>query len=159
MFSTLLVALAFAGAADAPEGKGAPPAKKELFAKEGWYKDQKGKEQDFVGVLRYLKPGGIGFGRFNPYRLEMEAKGRKDVREVYVGAKPELLKPYVGRKVKITGKPVEMEVEGRMHREVWPARIELVKPKGGEPEEKPKGKTERFAGPVKYDPPAKGKRS
>lgn len=96
----------------------------ELFAKEGWYKEQEGKEQEFVGILRNAdKKGGVGFGRFNPYRLEMM---RDEVREVYVGGKPALLAPYVGTQVKITGKAVDMEVEGRRHREIWPARLEVV---------------------------------
>jgi hypothetical protein len=144
MLPTLLLALTCATpAADKPK-KAEPPAKKELFAKEKWYKDQKGKEQDFVGVLRY-KPrpkGTVGFGRYNAFRLEMEArgkKGKKEVREVYVGSKPELLKPYAGKKVKLVGKPVDMEVEGSKHKEIWPARVELVKGKpaarcGGEDE-------------------------
>jgi hypothetical protein len=132
MLTTLMLALTCATPADAPK-KAEPPAKKELFAKEKWYKDQKGKEQDFVGVLRY-KPrpkGTVGIGRYNDFRLEMEVKGKKgktEVREVYVGGKPELLKPYADKKVKLTGKPVELEVVGRIHKEVWPARVELVKP-------------------------------
>ena len=93
----------------------------ELFGKEAWYKEQAGKEQDFVGVLKKSdRKGGIGFGRFNPYSLEME----KDKREVYVGGKPDILKPYVGLRVKITGKAVDLEVEGSNHREIWPARLE-----------------------------------
>ena len=47
------------------------------------------------------------------------------VREVYIGGKPDTLKEYVGKSVKITGKPVELGVEGKLHKEIWPARIEL----------------------------------
>jgi hypothetical protein len=104
-----------------------PPAKKELFAREDWYKGQPGKEEGFAGVLRHAAPakGAVGFGRNNPYRLELD--GKKDVREVYVGGKGELLKDYVGKKVKLIGKAVDMEVEGRNHREIWPARLELLR--------------------------------
>lgn len=96
----------------------------DLFAKEPWYKSQKEKEQDFVGVLKKTerKGGVVGFGRFNPYRLEMA----KETREVYVGGKPAILAPFVGKKVRITGKPVEIGVEGRLHHEIWPARLVVL---------------------------------
>jgi hypothetical protein len=118
MLSAVLLSLTVAVAE--PQVK-EPPAKLELFAAEDWYRGQKGKEEEFVGVLERVKGGGVGFGRFNPYHLRME----KDVREVYVGGKPDLLAPYVGRKVKLIGKAVDMEVEGQQHREIWPARLEV----------------------------------
>jgi hypothetical protein len=142
---SLIVLAVLAGSAVAADD--APPAKKELFAKEDWYKGEKGKEQDFVGTLQKVDGGGgVGFGRFNPYRLEMmvevtvevpvevdgktvikkEKRTEKQTREVYVGGKPELLKDYVGKKVKLVGKAVDMEVEGTQHHEIWPARVELV---------------------------------
>src|SRR5438105_1809203 len=106
MLASLLVVLS----AGAPEpgpapGKGEPPARRELFAAEDWYRGRAGKEQAFVGTLRRVERprGEVGFGRFNPYRLVM-GEGPRGVREVYVGAKPELLAPYVGRRVRLTGK-------------------------------------------------------
>src|SRR4051794_11499507 len=66
----ILAVLALSAAAQGPT-KGEPPAKRELFAKEDWYKDEKGKEQPFVGVIKMEKGGGVGIGRFNPYRLNM----------------------------------------------------------------------------------------
>jgi PrcB C-terminal len=129
MFSTIVLASLTALPAFAdPE----PTVKKELFAKEDWYKSEKGKEQDFVGVLKYTPraKGVVGFGRFNPYKLEFTTE--KGFREVYVGGKEDILKDYAGKKVKIAGKPVDMEVEGRNHREIWPARIETL------PDDKPK---------------------
>jgi hypothetical protein len=135
MLTSVLLALACAAPAEAPKGP-VPPAR-ELFAKEDFYKSQKGKEQDFVGSLRFegMPDGVVGIGRYNPYKLDMVEKGKKDVREVYVGGKPGLLRPYVGRRVKITGKPVELEVVGKVHREIWPARIEVVKVAAPEEEE------------------------
>lgn len=120
------------GAVGDPPAKNAP-AKLELFAKEDWYRGQEGKEQDFVGVLRQIKraKGVVGFGRFNPYRLEMA--GNK-IREVYVGGKPALLAPYAGKKVKLTGKAVDMEVEGRQHHEIWPARLAVLAADGAKGE-------------------------
>jgi hypothetical protein len=138
MLTLVLTVLTGLAAGQAQPAQGQAPLKKELFASEGWYKSQKGEEQEFVGVLRRVDRGKgvVGIGRFNPYRLEMEDKGKKDVREVYVGAKPDLLAPYVGRRVKLTGKAVEIEVVGRNHREIWPARLEVL------PAPKEKGKGE-----------------
>ncbi len=125
----------------------AEPASKELFAKEDFYKEQKGKEEDFVGVLKYTAPpeGVVGIGRSNPYRLELE--GKNGFREVYVGGKNDLLKDYDGKKVKITGKAVELEVVGRVHKEIWPARIELVAEKPKEPKPKVVGDPKPIAPP------------
>ncbi len=128
-----LVMTVLTGLPGAQAGQGQAAQKKELFANESWYRDQKGEERGFVGVLRRVDRGKgiVGFGRFNPYRLEMAEKGKKDVREVYVGGKTELLAPYVGKRVRLTGKAVDMEVEGRRHREIWPARLEVL-PAAGE---------------------------
>ena len=120
MFTSLLVTLALGSAAAVDK---AAPAAKELFAAEEWYKKQEGKEQDFVGTLEKVDRGGlVGFGRSNPYRLKMKG----DVREVYVGGKPNLLAPYVGKTVKLTGKAVDLELEGKKYREIWPARLKVV---------------------------------
>src|SRR5436190_18672153 len=97
----------------------------ELFAKEEWYKNTKGEVQNFVGILRKSERGKgiVGFGRTNPFRLEMD--GNK-IREVYVGGKPNLLDPYIGKKVKLIGKAVDMEVEGRHHHEIWAASLVVL---------------------------------
>jgi hypothetical protein len=100
-----------------------PPATKELFAKEAWYKDQTGKEAMFTGVLQEAPRSKDAGGRTNTYRLEM---GDKKYREVYTGGKDAVLKPYLGYTVRFTGKAVDMEVEGTKHAEIWPAFIELV---------------------------------
>jgi hypothetical protein len=71
VFLVLSICTLSAAAAPAPTDKEEPPAKKELFAKEDWYKDQKEKEGTFSGVLQKKKDGG-GIGivqRFNPYQL------------------------------------------------------------------------------------------
>src|SRR5262245_39816535 len=136
----MLTALLLTFALDPPEGK-EPPLKLELFAKEDWYKSQPGKEQSFTGVLNKAERGKgvVGFGRFNPYTLVMESEGKKDTREVYVGGKPDILAPYVGKRITLTCKSVDMEVEGRNHREIWPARLEVIAQKRGRPEGAPEG--------------------
>lgn len=131
MLATLTAALLLAAppAAAPLADKDAAPTKAELFAGENWYKEQKGDEQDFVGVLSRTADAPkdkVGFGRTTPYRLTMNDKGKQTVREVYAGAHPELLAPYVGRKVRLLGKAVDLEVEGHVYAEIWPARLEVV---------------------------------
>src|SRR3954471_1698778 len=120
MLATLLLTLLVPVTQDKkPDAtKDDPPAKKDLFAKEEWYQKAEGKEQDFVGVLEKSKDAGkIGFGRMNPYRLVMKG----DVREVYIGGKPQILADYVGKTIKLMGKAVDIGVEAKNHREIWPA--------------------------------------
>lgn len=129
-----------------------PPAKKELFAAEAWYKEQKAQEQAFVGYLQRTERGKgvVGIGRFNPYYLTEDKEGKKPIREVYVGGKMELLAPYVGLKIVLIGKPVDMNVEGREHREIWPARLQV--PDQKDPDLRPNV-------PPGVDPPKQGKQA
>jgi len=112
-----------------------PPAKKDLFAAEAWYKEQAGKEESFIGTLVHKPlPDGVAvLGRHNAFSLEVVAGRKKTIFEVYSGGKDELLKPYAGKKVTITGKRVDIEVVGRNHREIWPARLAVVPAKKEEP--------------------------
>src|SRR5882757_1116200 len=118
MLATITAALLFS-APPVPEparaDKDAPAAKLELFAKDSWYKDQKGDEKEFVGMLSKLpeasKP--VGFARVNLFRLTMGDPAKKAIREVYVGDHPEFFTPYIGKKIKLIGKAVDMEVEGQ----------------------------------------------
>lgn len=110
--------------ADKPAKTDKPVLKKRLtlFAAEAWYKKRAGKEQTFEGVLTKVKrAGGIGFGRFNPYRLRMS----NGVREVYMGGR-KTIEPYLGQRVRIRGKAVDMRVEGQFHREIWPAELRTL---------------------------------
>ncbi len=158
MLMTLTAALLL-GAPPAPEpaaaDKDAPPAKLQLFADESWYKDQKGEEKDFVGLLSRApaRPGGaVGVGRFNPYRITMtDDKGKQSEREVYAGAHPELLAPYLGHKIKLIGKAVDTEVEGKQHAEVWPARVELLEALPPEAPVAPPDQLDILAGNKVYD--------
>ena len=132
MLTTLTAALLLAAPpATEPSrvDRDAPPPKLALFADESWYKNRKADEQDFVGVLSKStdRPAGtVGVGRFNPYRLTMNHNGKQTEREVYAGAHPEYLAPYVGKKIKLIGKAVETAVEGKTHAEIWPALLEVV---------------------------------
>lgn len=112
-----------------------PPAKKELFADQPWYKEQAGKEQTFTGKLlhRPLPPGTGVLGRYNAFSLETTEAGKKATFEVYSGGKADLFKPYVNKTVALTGKRVDIEVVGKKHREIWPARLLVVAARPEEP--------------------------
>ncbi len=131
MLATLTAALLVAAPPAAPvhADQDAPPAKLVLFADESWFKNRKVDEQDFVGVLsRVAEPRGekVGLGRFNPYRLTMNNNGKQTEREIYAGAHSEYLAPYVGKRVRLIGKAVETEANGKTHAEIWPALLEVV---------------------------------
>src|SRR5262249_16107316 len=121
--STMILTLAVSASLLTPSAD--PPASKELFAKEAWYKDEKTKEQTFAGVLQYTPRAKdtVGTGPFKGYRLEI---GDKKYREVNGAGNESALKPYVNYMVKFTGKAVDTEVEGTKHLEIWPGFIELV---------------------------------
>jgi hypothetical protein len=144
----------FAGMVQAApdEKKDQPPKSKELFAKEAWYKDQPGKEETFEGTLTKKKgDGGIGLvQRFSPYQLatvtettavvpirrgrnllvlEKRTVKKEIARDIHVAGKADILDDFVGKKVKLIGKSVDMTLEGQALHEIWPARIELVEDK------------------------------
>ncbi len=102
--------------------------KKPIFATAAWYKNKKGKEEEFVGILSKVNRGKgvVGSGRFNPYRLSMKSGKKLDQREVYIGDKGILLDPYLGKKVKLIGKRVDWRIEGQAHREIWPAYLVVL---------------------------------
>ncbi len=93
------------------------PGRKQLFADEAWYKATKEKEQTFEGTLRKAPTPSATSGRWNPVRLVID---EQDTREVYLGGKTDVLDAYVGHKVRIVGKPVEV----MQRNEIWPASIE-----------------------------------
>jgi hypothetical protein len=100
-----------------------PPKELELFAAEKWYKDEAAKEQDFTGVLRYTERKPSPGGRELPFSLEM----KNETRLVYVVKAEDVmrLKPFVGQRVQITGKPVEITLR-ETQKEIWPARLKLL---------------------------------
>lgn len=101
------------------------PASVALFADAAWYKDQPAKEETFAGVLtRFTRTGPIG-PRFNAYRLILDGDA-PDLHEVHVADKGDAVAPFVGKKVKLVGKAVETDADGRRLREVWPARLVVL---------------------------------
>jgi hypothetical protein len=157
MFAALLLTVLMSAPAVQSDAKKDPtpkveqPAKKvvEVFAGEDFYKKQDGKEEEFVGRLERLNSGGKTiYGRNNPYRVVVvqyrevpvdvvvgkevvkvkEKRAEATALDMYVAGKAELLVPFVGKQVKITGKWVMVKQEGKTYPEIWPARVELYEP-------------------------------
>ncbi len=94
-----------------------------LFEKEGWYKQQQGKEVVFRGKLEAIKGAG------GPSTLMRTSYYRLGDRTIYTGArKVAALDALVGREVEIRGKAVDMELEGQSLREIWPASARIALP-------------------------------
>jgi hypothetical protein len=102
-----------------------------LCAAETWYRDAREAEATFEGVVERT-PGTGRLGpptRFNAYRLSWtDAAGKAVVREVYAPGKAQLLAAYLGQRVRLVGKAVDTEADGKTYHEIWPARLE---PPGG----------------------------
>lgn len=105
-----VIGAAVAAPAEAPWDK--------LFADEDWYKSTEGKEQVFQGKLEAIPDtgGATTLQRTSYYRL--------GDRTIYTGAKKvPALDKLVGKAVEIRGKPVDMNLEGRSLKELWPAAV------------------------------------
>jgi hypothetical protein len=100
-----------------------------LLDGETWYREAKGEEARFEGVLeRNEGSGRLGPAtHFNAYRLTwVDAAGKSGGREVNVPGKAHLLAEYLGQRVRLVGKAIDTEADGKTHRELWPARLETL---------------------------------
>ena len=106
------------------------PAVVPLFAEEKWFKDAAGTAQPFEGVLDWTRgQGRIGVpGRFHAFRLSWLEGEKLTTRPIFASGKDYLLAPYVGHRVRVTAKLVEMEVDGKKSPELWPALLEDLGP-------------------------------
>src|SRR5262249_36299711 len=85
-----------------------------LLADDAEYKAAKSAEITVEGVLERTPSSGTlgGPSRFNPYRLVVRDGADKTApRELYVGVKAPLLAVHVGRRVRVAGKLIEVEVD------------------------------------------------
>lgn len=101
-----------------------------LFADESWYKNRAGEETVFTGKLEGVKGAGMAT------TLMRSAFYKLGDRTIYTGAKTvQALDELVGQTVEIRGKAVDMELEGRSVREIWPASVKPLKsaPSAGQP--------------------------
>jgi len=124
-----LCLLALAASAGAQEV--APAPWENLFAEEGWYRQQAGEEQVFRGNLEAVAPPQAG-------TLMRNALYKLGDRTIYTGAKKlPALDGLTGKTVEISGKAVDMELSGQAVREIWPAAIRplFVAAPAAQPEE------------------------
>ena len=109
------------GEAKEPGAKVQAGEETKLFADENWYKQQKGEEQEFTGVLKAIPQ--------NPN--EMTTLQRTSLyslgdRTIYTGAKKvDALDKLVGKKVIIRGKPYDINLEGQRVSEIWPGAVRV----------------------------------
>jgi hypothetical protein len=106
----------------------AKPVVLQLFADAPWYKAAKGEEMIFDGRLE-LNPGSgrAGAERFNPYQLTWSgADGKPLTRELYLPDKAHLLAAYRGQRLRVLGKAIDTNADGKIYRELWVARLEVV---------------------------------
>jgi hypothetical protein len=97
-----------------------------LLAGTDEYKAAKATEAVYEGVVENNPGDGVGKPtRFNAYRLRAkDADGKEFVRELYVPGKAFLLAPFVGKRVRVTGKFADTPADGKTYLELWPAQLQ-----------------------------------
>ncbi len=114
------------GPAEAPAGVA---LQRTFFADEKWYKDAAGEEQLFEGKLEInAGDGKIGMSpRFSSFCMYVQREGKQVPVPIYMNGKDHLLAPFAGEAViKLHGKLVENELDGKKVAELWPARMEIT---------------------------------
>ena len=92
----------------------------QLFADEAWYQQHAGTETAFTGTLEVVQPPMIS--------TQMRASFYKlGDRSIYTAAKRvPALEALAGKKIEIRGKAVDMALEGKQLREIWPAAVRVA---------------------------------
>ena len=110
------LALCLALALPAPA---ASPGTIVLLAEQPGYRDLKFPERLYDGVLQRTPGTGKLGARFNPYRLAgQDGAGKPLLHELHVPEKGHLLAGLVGQQVRVTGKLVATEGEGKTVQEL-----------------------------------------
>jgi hypothetical protein len=115
---------AFAGVVSAISA--ASPAGVVLNANAKWYQDAKPPETTIEGtVTRTPTTGRVGPPtRFNVFQLSWtDSTGQSVIREIHAPEKAHLLGDYLDRRVRLVGKLVDTEIDGKTYYEFWPARL------------------------------------
>jgi hypothetical protein len=122
----MLVALVLGGDGSPAPSASLPP--RPLFAAEKWYQDAPGPERTFAGrVEANAGLGKIGLpARFHSFILHWVDDGKVVQTPVHMAGQDHLLAPFVGQSVRIVGKLVESEQDGKKLAELWPAKIESM---------------------------------
>ena len=109
-----------AGTNDPPPATAAAGDWQKLFTDETWYRQHAGSEEAFTGTLEVVQPPMISTQmRTSFYKL--------GDRSIYTAAKRvPALEALSGKKIEIRGKAVDMALEGRQLREIWPAAVRVA---------------------------------
>src|SRR5713226_7493869 len=101
-----------------------------LNANTTWYKEAKPTEMALEGVVkRTPTTGRVGPPtRFNAFQFTWtDATGQTLTREIHAPDKAHLLGDYIEQRVRLVGKLVDTDVDGKTYQELWPARLESLK--------------------------------
>jgi hypothetical protein len=104
-----------------------PPDVLPLLAADKSYQQRPEPERVFEGVLeRNPSAGRLGAApRYNAFRLTWtDGAGHPGGRELYLPDKAHLLAARLGQRLRLVGKAVDTEVDGKTYQELWPARLE-----------------------------------
>jgi hypothetical protein len=97
-----------------------------LNANTAWYKEAKSTETALEGVVqRTPTTGRVGLPtRFNAFQFSWtDATGQNLTREIHAPDKAHLLGDYIEQRVRLVGKLVDTDVDGKTYQELWPARL------------------------------------
>ncbi len=101
-----------------------------LNAETNWYKEAKPAEAILEGVVkRTPTTGRVGLPtRFCAFQFNWtDATGQTLTREIHAPDRAHLLGDYVEQRVRLVGKLVDTEIDGKTYHELWPARLESLK--------------------------------
>jgi hypothetical protein len=101
-----------------------------LNANATWYKEAKPAETTIEGIVKRTPTTGlVGVPtRFNAFQLTYaDATGQTQIREIYAPEKAHMLGDFVDQRVRLVGKLVDTEVDGKTRHELWAARLESLK--------------------------------
>jgi hypothetical protein len=96
-----------------------------ILGKEQSYIDATGPEKEVEGKLDFnASEGRIGLPqRYATFRLIGLEDGKPVSRSVYTAGKDQLLAEFVGQRLRLSGKVVEFERDGKKQSEFWPAQV------------------------------------
>jgi hypothetical protein len=100
-----------------------------LLANEKSYQEAKAEEKQIEGLLE-INPGSGKIGlsdRFCSFRFSwVSDDGKASALPIYMAGKDARLGPFLGYRVRITGKVVEGDAQGVKTTELWPASLEVL---------------------------------
>jgi membrane protease YdiL (CAAX protease family) len=104
------------------------PQAETVGANKPWYEACTEPTQDFEGVLQAPEAEAPAGGQEAAYQLVTEREGRQVKRELFTGPRTpvSILQPFANKKVKVTGKLVHRQDDGRERAELWVGGVEVL---------------------------------